>query len=244
MRVRNLWVRSLRPRAPARTPLRNQKVNRPNCSSVKDKRMTKNGPEFLIGWRDFPLERDDTWEPISDLTGCRCILWKRRWRTVTSSLVLSFMNTCMKNLAGDGSIKQSWFGKGNERSEFPVSSAHESVKSARKSVREDLELRWVTNLSEERKRFYLIATLAPNCCLSVTTNTSPRPGKTRVTYFFQWSLNVFIWIILKEKSMIRKYKSLNLAFWMTSWVSVSHQWMSTRFFFSHTPVLTHDYICN
>ena len=39
------------------------------------------------------------------------------------------------------------------------SSAHESVKSARKSVREDLELRWVTNLSEERKRFYLIATL-------------------------------------------------------------------------------------
>jgi hypothetical protein len=34
----------------------------------------------------------------------------------------------------------------------------ESIKSARKSVREDLELRWVTNLSEERKRFYLIAT--------------------------------------------------------------------------------------
>ena len=36
---------------------------------VKDKRMTKNGPEFLIGWRDFPLEKDDTWEPITDLTG-------------------------------------------------------------------------------------------------------------------------------------------------------------------------------
>ena len=40
-----------------------------------------------------------------------------------------------------------------------MSSAHESIKSARKIVREDLELRWVTNLSEERKRFYLIATL-------------------------------------------------------------------------------------
>jgi hypothetical protein len=40
-----------------------------------------------------------------------------------------------------------------------VSSTHESIKSARKSVREDLELRWVTNLSEERKRFYLIGTL-------------------------------------------------------------------------------------
>ena len=31
--------------------------------------MTKNGPEFLIGWRDFPLEKDDTWEPITNLTG-------------------------------------------------------------------------------------------------------------------------------------------------------------------------------
>ena len=40
-----------------------------------------------------------------------------------------------------------------------MSSAHESIKSSRQSVREDLELRWVTNLSEERKRFYLIATL-------------------------------------------------------------------------------------
>ena len=60
---------------------------------------------------------------------------------------------------GDDAIKQPWFGKGNARSEFPVSSAHESVKSARKSVREDLELRWVTNLSEERKRFYLFAAL-------------------------------------------------------------------------------------
>ncbi len=45
------------------------------------------------------------------------------------------------------------------RNEFPVSSTHESIKSGRKSVREDLEFRWVTNLNEERKRFYLIATL-------------------------------------------------------------------------------------
>ena len=80
---------------------------------------------------------------------------------VTISLVLPFINTCMKSLVADGSIKQPWFGKGNARSEFPVSSAfgHESIKSARKSVRDDLELKWVTNLSEKRKRFYLIATL-------------------------------------------------------------------------------------
>jgi hypothetical protein len=25
--------------------------------------MTKNGPEFLIGWCDFLLEKDDIWEP-------------------------------------------------------------------------------------------------------------------------------------------------------------------------------------
>ena len=36
---------------------------------VKDKLMTKNGPEFLIGWRDCPLEKDDTWEPKTNLTG-------------------------------------------------------------------------------------------------------------------------------------------------------------------------------
>jgi hypothetical protein len=29
---------------------------------------------------------------------------------VTSSLILSFISTCMKSLAEDGSIKQSWFG--------------------------------------------------------------------------------------------------------------------------------------
>ena len=38
-------------------------------------------------------------------------------------------------------------------------STSQQIKSARKSVREDLELRWVTNLSEERKRFYLITML-------------------------------------------------------------------------------------
>ena len=148
---------------------------------------------------------------------------------MTSSLVLTFINTCMKSLVGDGSIKQPWFDKGNARREFPVSSAHESIKSARKRVREDFELRWVTNLSEERKRFISLQhylTLAPKCCRSVTTNTSPHPGKTRVTHFFQWSFKVFLCSILKEKSIMRMDKSLNLVFWMTSLVSVTHQWMS------------------
>jgi hypothetical protein len=29
--------------------------------------MTKNGVQFLIGWCDFPLDKDDTWEPITHL---------------------------------------------------------------------------------------------------------------------------------------------------------------------------------
>jgi hypothetical protein len=34
---------------------------------VKDKRTGKDGDEFLIGWCDFPLDKDDTWEPINNL---------------------------------------------------------------------------------------------------------------------------------------------------------------------------------
>ncbi len=37
--------------------------------AVKGRRMTKNGVEFLIGWCDFPLEKDDTWESIINLPG-------------------------------------------------------------------------------------------------------------------------------------------------------------------------------
>ena len=36
---------------------------------VKGRRMTKNGVEFLIGWCDFPLDKDDTWESITNLPG-------------------------------------------------------------------------------------------------------------------------------------------------------------------------------
>jgi hypothetical protein len=70
MRVGNLRVRSLRTHTPAETPLES-KSNQTEffVREVKDKRMTKNGPEFLIGWFDFLLEKDDTWEPITNLTG-------------------------------------------------------------------------------------------------------------------------------------------------------------------------------
>ena len=45
------------------------------------------------------------------------------------------------------------------RREFAVSSAHTSVQSVRKNIREDMEDRWVTTLSEDRKRFYLVSSL-------------------------------------------------------------------------------------
>ena len=40
----------------------------------------------------------------------------------TSSLVLSFMNSCMRSLSEDDPIKQIWLGTGNVRRELTVSS--------------------------------------------------------------------------------------------------------------------------
>ena len=100
----------------------------------------------------------------------------------------------MKSLVEHDTIKQSWFGPGNPRREFPVSSSHESIKVVRLSITEDLEERWVANLNEDRKRFFLLhcyLTLAPNFSASVTTNTSPHRGSARVTVFLQWSLKAF-----------------------------------------------------
>jgi hypothetical protein len=48
---------------------------------VKGRRMTKNGVEFLIGWRDFPLDKDDTWEPITNLPGSEHMIteFQKHW---------------------------------------------------------------------------------------------------------------------------------------------------------------------
>ena len=48
---------------------------------VKGRRMTKNGAEFLIGWRDVPLDKDDTWEPITNLPGSEHMIaeFQRNW---------------------------------------------------------------------------------------------------------------------------------------------------------------------
>jgi hypothetical protein len=69
----------------------------------------------------------------------------------TSSLVLSFMNSCMRSLSEDTPIQQTWLGTGNVCREFPVSSTHACVQYVRQKIREDTEDRWVTNLNEDRK---------------------------------------------------------------------------------------------
>ncbi len=74
----------------------------------------------------------------------------------TSNLFLLFMNSCMRSLSEDAPIKQTWLGTGNVHREFPVSSVHVCVQSVLQNIREDMEDRWVTNLSEDRKRFYLV----------------------------------------------------------------------------------------
>ena len=64
-----------------------------------------------------------------------------------------------RSLSEDAPIKQTWLGTGNVRRELTVSSAHVCVQSVRKNIGEDMEDRWVTNLSEDRKRFYLVSSL-------------------------------------------------------------------------------------
>ena len=65
----------------------------------------------------------------------------------------------MRILSEDAPIKQTWLGTGNVHRELVVSSTHVCVQSVRKNIGEDMEDRWVTNLSEDRKRFYLVSSL-------------------------------------------------------------------------------------
>jgi len=108
----------------------------------------------------------------------------------------------MRSLSEDAPIQQTWLGTANVRREFPVSSAHACVQSVRKNIREDMEDRWVTNLSEDRKRFYLVSSLLdPHTkMLSFCDNKFfPHPGKTMPSVFFQWTSKVFTSSLLREK---------------------------------------------
>ncbi len=66
---------------------------------VKGRRMTTNGVEFLIGWRDFPLDKDDTWEPITNLPGSEHMIaafqkcWEQEYKIQTSEQLQSVIDT-------------------------------------------------------------------------------------------------------------------------------------------------------
>ena len=226
---------------------------------VKDKRMTKNGPEFLIGWRDFPLESDDTWEPISNLTGSEhmiCEFQKQHeldYAAKTAAVLKQVADrrktmhekntsTTLDNTADD--IQEARDDNGcddaeeeddNEDEEHGEGRAASGVQRKRRQERSFYFTTEAVKRMHSKEGGILTAMCQVGghveCKKTITMpnggtqgllqhflrcHTSPHPGETRVTHFFQWSLKVFIWSILKEKSMMRKHKSLNLAFWMTS----------------------------
>jgi hypothetical protein len=111
---------------------------------------------------------------------------------------------------------------------FPVSSVHESIKSVRKSVREDLELGWVTNLIEERKRFYLITTLLdPHTkILSFCDNKYfPSSWKTEGHEFLSMEFQSFCMEHTQGEVNHVDGQVSKPGVWDD--LSVAHQWMST-----------------
>ena len=60
--------------------------------------MTKNGVEFQIGWRDFPLDKDDTWESITNLPGSEHMIaefqnhWEVEYKIKTSEQLQSVID--------------------------------------------------------------------------------------------------------------------------------------------------------
>jgi hypothetical protein len=57
---------------------------------VKGRRMTRNGVEFQIGWCDFPLHKNDTREPVTNLPGSEHMIaefqrnWEEQYKIKTS----------------------------------------------------------------------------------------------------------------------------------------------------------------
>ena len=60
--------------------------------------MTKNGVQFLIGWCDFPLDKDDTWESITNLPGSEHMIaefqkhWQEEYKIKTSEQLQSVID--------------------------------------------------------------------------------------------------------------------------------------------------------
>jgi cell wall-associated NlpC family hydrolase len=99
-----------------------------------------------------------------------------------------------------------------------------------KNIRVDMEDRWVTNLIEDRKNSVLCRvswTHTQKRFRSVTTSTSPHPGKTMSSVIFRWTWKVFTYSLLREKWKTRMDKSSIVVIWTNSWVWVPYSWIST-----------------
>ena len=178
---------------------------------VKGRRMTKNGVEFLIGWRDFPLDKDDTWEPITNLPGSEHMIaefqrhWEEQYKIKTSEQLQSVIdkrNTLNeknaqqheRNTAADMDEARA---DGDDDDEGGNSEDdHGEYEDGSGSTGDGTTCR--TGGSQTRTRtgkvFFLLhhyLTLTPNLSASVTTNTSPHRGHARVTGFLQWNIKAF-----------------------------------------------------
>ncbi len=67
--------------------------------------MTKKGVEFLIGWTDFPLDKDDTWERITSLPGSEHMIaeFQKHWQeerenTNAQAASIDIMGTWMSKM--------------------------------------------------------------------------------------------------------------------------------------------------
>ncbi len=117
-----------------------------NCC-VQERLTDVEGNHFKMGVDDWDIIGQCT---TSLMTVATVVKQGEGDKYPTISLVLSFMNSCMRSLSEDTTIKQTWLGTGNVCREFPVSSVYSCVQSVHQNIREDMEDRWVTNLSEDR----------------------------------------------------------------------------------------------
>jgi len=86
-----------------------------------------------------------------------------------------------------------------------VSSAHKAITTTHVSIRQDLEEdRWITNLNEDRKRFYLVATLLdPHTKFLTFCDDKHFPWKHEGNGFLAMDFKGFY-------GEIRMYQSINL----------------------------------
>jgi hypothetical protein len=93
-------------------------------------------------------------------------------------------------------------GKGKKSRTVSDDSAHSCVQSVRHNIREDMEDRWVTNLSEDRKRFYLVSSLLDprTKMLSFCDNKYfPSSWKDDALGYLSMDLKSFTYNLLREK---------------------------------------------